>query len=132
MPPEKKARAEIDRLFAESDWAVQDNNAVNLSASRGVAVSELSFTQSGSKVVAGFFVDERDHQMRKVRWEKLDDVPAYDAAGLDGNVVVVDQIRIVLATFREKVFTAMLSGRTNETTATTLPPALTKLELTIS
>src|SRR5687767_1686338 len=44
MPdPEQLARQEIDGLLAPCGWIVQDKNAVNLSASRGVAVGELSF-----------------------------------------------------------------------------------------
>jgi hypothetical protein len=39
-----------------------------------------AITQSGSKVEAGFFVDKRDRQTRKVRWEQLDEVLAYDAS----------------------------------------------------
>ncbi len=62
---------------------------------------------------AGFFVDKRDRQTRKVRWEQLDEVLTYDAADLDRDVVAPDQIRTVLATFRDKVFTEMFPGRTD-------------------
>jgi type I restriction enzyme R subunit len=72
-----------------------------------------AITQGGSKVDAGFFVDKRDRQTRKVRWEQLDDVLAYDAADLDRDVVSPDQIRTVLSTFRDKVFTEMFPGRTD-------------------
>jgi type I restriction enzyme R subunit len=72
-----------------------------------------AITQGGSKVEAGFFVDKRDRQTRKVRWEQLDDVLAYDANALDRAVVSPDQIRTVLATFRDKVFTEMFPGRTD-------------------
>lgn len=72
-----------------------------------------AITQGGSKVDAGFFVDKRDRQTRKVRWEQLDDTLAYDAANLDREVVAPDQIRTVLATFRDKVFTEMFPGRTD-------------------
>ena len=72
-----------------------------------------AITQGGSKVDAGFFVDKRDRQTRKVRWEQLDDVLAYDASALDRDVVAPDQIRTVLATFRDKVFTDMFPGRTD-------------------
>ena len=72
-----------------------------------------AITQGGSKVDAGFFVDKRDRQTRKVRWEQLDDALAYDAADLDREVVAPDQIRTVLATFRDKVFTEMFPGRTD-------------------
>jgi type I restriction enzyme, R subunit len=44
MPdPEKLARQEIDALLGQCGWVVQDKNAVNLAASRGVAVRELTF-----------------------------------------------------------------------------------------
>ena len=44
MPkPEQSARQTIDALLALCGWAVQDKMSVNLSASRGVAVAELSF-----------------------------------------------------------------------------------------
>ena len=44
MPdPEQLARQEIDALLAPCGWAVQDKRAVNLAASRGVAVRELTF-----------------------------------------------------------------------------------------
>lgn len=66
-----------------------------------------AITQGGSKVEAGFFVDKRDRQTRKVRWEQLDEVLAYDATDLDCDVVAPDQIRTVLFTFRDKVFTEM-------------------------
>src|SRR5262249_21403342 len=44
MPdPEKLAREEIDSLLGPCGWVVQDKNAVNLAAARGVAVRELTF-----------------------------------------------------------------------------------------
>ncbi len=72
-----------------------------------------AITQGGSKVEAGYFVDKRDRQTRKVRWEQLDDDLTYDAAQLDRDVVAPDQIRTVLTTFRDKVFTEMFPGRTD-------------------
>jgi type I restriction enzyme R subunit len=41
--PEQRARQTIDALLGRCGWEVQDKSAVNLSAGRGVAVSELSF-----------------------------------------------------------------------------------------
>jgi type I restriction enzyme R subunit len=72
-----------------------------------------AITQGGSKVDAGFFVDKRDRQTRKVRWEQLDEPLAYDAAALDREVVTPDQIRTVLTTFRDKLFTEIFPGRTD-------------------
>ena len=72
-----------------------------------------AITQGGAKVDAGYYVDKRDRQTRKVRWEQLDEALAYDASELDRDVVAPDQIRTVLATFRDKVFTEMFPGRTD-------------------
>ena len=41
--PEQLARQEIDALLGPCGWVVQDKSAVNLAASRGVAVRELTF-----------------------------------------------------------------------------------------
>lgn len=70
-------------------------------------------TESGSKVDAGFWVDKRDRATRKVRWEQLDDVLSYEAGDLDREVVAPDQIRTVLTTFRDRVFTEIFPGRTD-------------------
>jgi type I restriction enzyme, R subunit len=43
MTPEEKARQQIDAMLTASGWAVQTKDKINLSASRGVAVAELSF-----------------------------------------------------------------------------------------
>jgi len=70
-----------------------------------------AITQGGSKVDAGFYVDKRERQTRKVRWEQLDQPLAYDASDLDRDVAAPDQIRTLLETFRDRVFTEMFPGR---------------------
>jgi len=72
-----------------------------------------SITATGSKVEAGLFVDKRERATRKVRWEQLDEPLAYDAVALDRDVVAPDQIRTILAAFRDRVFTEMFPGRTD-------------------
>jgi type I restriction enzyme R subunit len=75
---------------------------------------KTQITDAGSKVEAGLWVDKRDRQTRKVRWEQLDEVLAYDAGDLDRDVVATDQIRTVLETFRDNVFgPQMFPGRTD-------------------
>jgi type I restriction enzyme R subunit len=69
-------------------------------------------SEHGSTVEAGHWVDKRDRQTRKVRWQKLDDDFTYDAGRLDRDVVSPDQIRTVLRTFKEKLFTEIFPGRT--------------------
>ena len=69
-------------------------------------------TESGSTVDAGLFVDRRDRETRRVRWEKLDEDLSYDESELDRSVVAEDQIRTVIRTYKEKLFTEIFPGRT--------------------
>ena len=69
-------------------------------------------TEKGSKVEAGYHIDKRDRHTRKIRWEQLDEDLEYDEKALDRAVVAVDQIRTVIRTFKEKLFTEIFPGRT--------------------
>ena len=68
-------------------------------------------TEQGSKVEAGFHVDRRDRLTRKVRWEQLEDDLAYAPNQLDRDVVAEDQIRTVIQTFRDRLFTEIFPTR---------------------
>ncbi|HLG14994.1 MAG TPA: type I restriction-modification enzyme R subunit C-terminal domain-containing protein [Blastocatellia bacterium] len=70
-------------------------------------------TERGSRVESGFYVDRRDRASRKVRWEQLDEDLIYDANQLDRAVVAADQIRTVIRTFRDKLFTEIFPGRSD-------------------
>jgi type I restriction enzyme, R subunit len=72
---------------------------------------QTRISEQGSKVEAGYYVDKRDRQTRKVRWEQLDEPLAYDATALDSEVVAPDQIRTVLSAFRDRLFTDLFPGR---------------------
>src|SRR5271165_5966483 len=69
-------------------------------------------SEHGSTVNAGFAIDKRDRQTRKVRWEKLDEDLSYGASQLDRDVVTPDQIRTIIRTFKERLFAEMFPGRT--------------------
>jgi type I restriction enzyme R subunit len=69
-------------------------------------------TEAGSKIEAGLYVDRRDRETRRIRWEKLDEDLTYDPVELDRNVVAPDQIRTVILTFKEKLSTEIFPGRT--------------------
>ena len=73
---------------------------------------QTKISKEGSKVPAGFYVDKRDKLTRKVRWMLLDDEVEYGSKQLDRDVVAPDQIRTVVRTFKEKLFTEMFPGRT--------------------
>jgi type I restriction enzyme R subunit len=71
-----------------------------------------AITEGGSTVDTGFVVGKRDRQTRAVRWEQLDEDLTYSASQLDRDVVAESQIRTVIRTFRERLFTEIFPGRT--------------------
>ena len=68
-------------------------------------------TQQGSSVDAGYYIDRRDRLTRKVRWEQLEEDLIYPANQLDREVVAEDQIRTVIQTFRDRLFTEIFPNR---------------------
>ena len=88
--------------------AVADGVNVNYDVYR----IKTKVTEQGSKVESGYYVDVRDRETREIRWEQLDEDLEYDANKLDRDVVAIDQIRTVVRTFRDKLFTEIFPGRT--------------------
>lgn len=72
---------------------------------------QSKITQEGSKVDAGYYVDKRDKLTRRMRWEQLDEGTEYPAEQLDRAVVAPDQIRTIIRTFKERLFTEIFPGR---------------------
>jgi type I restriction enzyme R subunit len=73
---------------------------------------QTAITKSGSTIDTGEFAGFRDRQTRKVRWDAVDEPVTYSDKQLDRDVVAVDQIRTVIETFRDKLFTELFPGRT--------------------
>jgi type I restriction enzyme R subunit len=89
------------------DMAVTDGVNVDFT----VYKIETVITKAGSKIEAGEFAGYRDRQTRKVRWNAVDEPIEYTAAQLDRAIVAEDQIRTVIDTFRDKLFTELFPGR---------------------
>lgn len=89
------------------EQAVADGVNVDFSVYR----IRTQITERGSTVEANLWVDKRDRETRAVRWEKLDEDLTYESKALDRDVVAVDQIRTVVRTFREKLFSEIFPGR---------------------
>jgi type I restriction enzyme, R subunit len=89
------------------EQAVADGVNVNYDVYR----IKTEITEGGSKVDAGYYVDKRDRATRAVRWEQLDEDLQYDANQLDRDVVAADQIRTVVRTYRDKLFSEIFPGR---------------------
>jgi len=70
-------------------------------------------TQQGSTIEAGpeTVVGLRDRETRRLRWERPDEDVTYDPNDLDRRVVAKDQIRMIVRTFRHKLFTDIFPGR---------------------
>lgn len=74
-------------------------------------------TEEGGKVETneiGFQVPVRDKRTRKVRYEQLDADLEYTAKELDRSVVNPNQIRTVLQTYKDRVFTELFPDRTGD------------------
>jgi type I restriction enzyme R subunit len=71
-------------------------------------------TSQGSTVEAapGTMLGYRDRQTRKTRWEAPDENVTYLPDDLDRNVVAIDQIRLIIQTFRDKVLKETFPDRT--------------------
>ena len=89
------------------EQAVADNVNVDFDTYR----IRTQITDQGSTVDAGYYVDRRDRLTRKVRWEQLEEDLAYAPNQLDRDVVAEDQIRTVVQTFRDKLFTEIFPTR---------------------
>ena len=73
---------------------------------------ETAITKRGSTIEKGEFAGFRDRQTRKVRWNAVDEPVTYAQNQLDRDMVAIDQIRTVIQTFRDKLFTELFPGRT--------------------
>ena len=68
-------------------------------------------TQSGSMVAAGSYVARRERGSRRLNWEELDEDVEYTENQLDRDVVAEDQIRTVIQTFKDNLFTELFPSR---------------------
>ncbi len=98
-------------LVMEYDHAAAVADAVNVDYD--LYTIRTRITDRGSKVEAGPFqvIGRRDRLSRRVRWQELEDDLQYDPNQLDRTVVAKDQIRTIIRTFRERLFTEIFPGR---------------------
>jgi type I restriction enzyme, R subunit len=59
LSAEQRARVLIDRQLADAGWAVQDRGAMNLFATRGVAVRETIMAKGHGRVDYMLYVDQK-------------------------------------------------------------------------
>ncbi len=68
-------------------------------------------TESGSIVAEGSHVARRDKETRRLTWEELEEDEAYTGNQLDREVVAEDQIRTIIKTFKDCLFTDLFPSR---------------------
>jgi type I restriction enzyme R subunit len=76
-----------------------------------VYVIRTQITAEGSTIPTGFHVPRRDRKTRERRMEMLDEEFVYSGTQLDQAVVTPSQIRMVIRTFRERLFTEIFPDR---------------------
>ena len=72
-------------------------------------------TEHGGTVDARYHVPVRDRRTRALRYKQLDADLPYARQELDASVTVPDQIRLVLQTYKDKLFTELFPGRSGST-----------------
>ena len=73
---------------------------------------KTKISEKRSTVEAGRHVPRRDRRTRKVTLAEMEDDLTYTANQLDRDVVAPDQIRLVVRTFRDRLFSEIFPGRT--------------------
>jgi type I restriction enzyme, R subunit len=71
---------------------------------------QVRFGERGATVKAGYDLPVRDKRTRAERYETLDADFSYTPEQIDRTVLVPNQIRTVLETFRDSLFTELFRG----------------------
>jgi type I restriction enzyme R subunit len=94
-----------------SDYSHEKAVADGVNVGNEIYTIETEVTENGSRVVAKQLVQKREKLTRRRRWEQADEDEAYSAKQLDDSIVVPDQIRTIIKTFRDKL-PEIFPGRT--------------------
>ena len=94
-----------------SDYSHEKAVADGVNVGNEVYVIETEITTQGTKIVAKQSIEKREKLTRKRRWEIQDEDEVYSAKKLDDKIVVPDQIRTIIRTFRDNL-PEIFPGRT--------------------
>ena len=72
---------------------------------------KTAISEDGSTIDAGTIVPKQDRRTRQQRFEELDEDFEYTAGQLDRVVTSKPQIRLIIETFRDRLFTEIFPGR---------------------
>ncbi|MGH3843615.1 MAG: type I restriction-modification enzyme R subunit C-terminal domain-containing protein [Pseudonocardiaceae bacterium] len=94
-----------------SEYTYPQSVADNVNVDFDVYRISTEITSQGSKIDAGIVVPKVDRRTRVQRYETLEDDLTYTTSQLDRAVTARSQIRLVLETFRDRLFTEIFPGR---------------------
>jgi len=94
-----------------SEYTYAESVADGVNVDFDVYRIKTQITERGATVEAGTVVPKRDRRTRRERYETLDADEVYTAPELDRAVTSRGQIRLVLETFRDRLFTEIFPGR---------------------
>jgi type I restriction enzyme R subunit len=94
-----------------SDYSHEKAVADGVNVGNEVYTIETEVTANGTRLVAKQLVEKREKLTRRRRWEQQDEDEAWSAKQLDDGIVVPDQIRTIVKTFRDKL-PEIFPGRT--------------------
>lgn len=86
-----------------SDYSHERAVADGVNVGNEVYTIETEVTATGTRLIAKQLVEHREKLTRRRRWEQQDEDEAYSAKQLDDGIVVPDQIRTIVKTFRDKI-----------------------------
>ncbi|MFI2664000.1 type I restriction endonuclease subunit R [Micromonospora carbonacea] len=72
---------------------------------------KTEITEQGQKIEAGTVVPRRDRRTRAERLQELEDDFTYDGRQVGRSVIAKGQLKLVLETFRDRLFTEIFPGR---------------------
>jgi type I restriction enzyme R subunit len=94
-----------------SEYTYPQSVADNVNVDFDIYRITTQISTQGSTIEAGTVVPKVDRRTRAQRYEALDEDLEYQARQLDRAVTATDQIRTVLETFRDRLFTEIFPGR---------------------
>jgi type I restriction enzyme R subunit len=94
-----------------SEYTYPQSVAENVNVDFEIYRIKTQISEQGSTIDAGTVVPKVDRRTRAQRYEALDEDLDYTARHLDRAVTATDQIRTVLETFRDRLFTEIFPGR---------------------
>ena len=107
--PDKRTFAFFDQNIV-SEYSREQAIIDGVNVGEDIFLIETDVTKNGAHIMKQQ-IEHRDRLTRAKRWKQMDEDLDYDTAALDRDVVNPSQIRTVIRTFRESLFTQLFPHR---------------------